>query len=284
MCILFLSYEPEPSSRCPYLLVAANNRDEYYHRPTAPARFWERYSQLLAGRDLEREEEDSGSWLGVSKSGRFSVLTNYRVSPAAIRRDVQGRGPLVRDFLVGASSSPLAYSKAVLEHSSDFNGFSLITADLKAPQLAYCTNSEGGAVRELGAGVYGLSNQLLDSPWRKVEEGKAAFSRIVATATAETSRSQLTDSLFHLLSDNTKYHPDPNIPWPEGLTDGYIEGCSSIFVEPVLSETYGTRTSTVVLVDRHGGVSFTERTMVEPVLCPTAPDWSTATYSFSIDS
>ena len=49
MCILFLSYEPEPSSRCPYLLVAANNRDEYYHRPTAPARFWERYSQLLAG-------------------------------------------------------------------------------------------------------------------------------------------------------------------------------------------------------------------------------------------
>ena len=59
-------------------------------------------------------------------------------------------------------------------------------------------------MRELGAGVYGLSNQLLDSPWRKVEEGKAAFSRIVATATAETCRSQLTDSLFHLLSDNTK--------------------------------------------------------------------------------
>ena len=79
MCLIFISFQHHPN----YKLIVAGNRDEFYNRKTEAANYWRDYPQILAGRDLEA----GGTWLGITKSGKISMLTNYRdpnnINPAA---------------------------------------------------------------------------------------------------------------------------------------------------------------------------------------------------------
>lgn len=278
MCVLFLSYQPiDP--RSPYILIAANNRDEFFARRTAPAAFWDDHPTILGGRDLHRQ--NGGTWLGISKNGRFGVLTNYRTRVEEVRPDARSRGPLITEFLL-SESPPLEFSQDVLKQGCEFNGFSLLTASLSGPpssrHLVYCTNREGRGVEVLGPGVYGLSNQVLDSPWRKVEVGKERFSQILVGIQPSTSKKELADQLMELLCDTTCHYPDPNVP-ETGFSEEVMKVRNSIFVSPL--HQYGTRTSSVVLVDQQGEVVFTERTMAEPISDST-PQWETRTFTFNI--
>ena len=112
MCILFLHYHPSSSNpaissatgvgqcTCPYVLVAAVNRDELYNRPTQPLHFWQDQPDILAGRDVMRAElRERGTWLGVSRGGRFAVLTNYRCGISQLRPDAVTRGRLFRCYV-----------------------------------------------------------------------------------------------------------------------------------------------------------------------------------------
>jgi len=106
MCILLLHYHPSatPASdgessdvaggcSCPYVLVAADNRDEFFERPTQPLHFWPDQLGVLAGRDTMREElQERGTWMGVSKEGRVAVLTNFMCHPSELRADASNRG------------------------------------------------------------------------------------------------------------------------------------------------------------------------------------------------
>ena len=108
MCILLLHYHPTASATtssdgsssdvaegcsCPYVLVAADNRDEFFDRPTLPLHFWPDQPGVLAGRDIMKEElEERGTWMGVSKEGRLAVLTNFRCQASEIRADAATRG------------------------------------------------------------------------------------------------------------------------------------------------------------------------------------------------
>ena len=152
------------------------------------------------------------------------MLTNYRCRREEIRLDAKSRGtitsrpcnylfncnifpgPLVSNFLLG-DSTPLDYCKGVLDCGHEYNGFGLITGSLGGPpssrQLSYCTNREGRGAEDLGAGQYGLSNQLLDSPWKKVTYGRGKFAEIVASVQPLTTKRELTERLIELLSDST---------------------------------------------------------------------------------
>src|SRR5476649_2305175 len=91
MCLILVAWQQHPD----FPLVVAANRDEFHARPAAPAAFWQDHPAILAGRDLQAK----GTWLGVSRSGRFASVTNYR--GAHDPKAAESRGALVTRFLLG---------------------------------------------------------------------------------------------------------------------------------------------------------------------------------------
>lgn len=139
-----------------YISVFAGNRDEFLHRPAARAQFWEPPNdRVLAGRDLSPSATDThdGTWLGITKDGRFAALTNYREK---LKMGKLSRGCLVRDYLI-EDESPAAYMESLQPHKKDFGGFNLICAQLgKSPSVFYTSNREDEEIRELQPGkTYG---------------------------------------------------------------------------------------------------------------------------------
>jgi uncharacterized protein with NRDE domain len=236
MCLILLALDVHPE----YPLIVAANRDEFYQRPTAPADLWPDAPAVLAGRDLLA----GGTWLGVDRQGRFAAVTNFRQGrrePAAPR----SRGQLVSEFLTSLQQ-PDEYLPRVQREAALYNGFNLLAGD--ARRLVYFSNREGRR-RVLPPGIYGLSNHLLDTPWPKVASGKDALQALV-----HRGRPDLVDSLLELLSDPTR-PADALLP-RTGIGQDWERLLSSAFIA---TDDYGTRSSTVVLVGREGGVTFAER-------------------------
>jgi uncharacterized protein with NRDE domain len=234
MCLILFAHRAHPD----YRLVVAANRDEWFRRPTAPAGFWADAPGLLAGRDLEQQ----GTWLGVTTTGRFAAVTNFR-DPGSHRPGAPSRGRLVSDFLRG-TATPLAYLEDLQSAAAAYNGFSLLVGD--AGSLG-CFSNRDGEVRELGPGVYGLSNGLLDEPWPKVRLGKARLARRLDDGLDA-------DALLALLDDDG-IAPDHELP-RTGVGVEWERRLSSLRVR---ADGYGTRSSTALLIGAGGGVTFAER-------------------------
>src|SRR5512138_3989200 len=96
MCLILFSAAHHPG----YPLIIAANRDERYERRSAPLGFWPDAPHIAAGRDLEA----GGTWLGITRQGRWAALTNFR-QPGSYRSDAPSRGRLVSDFLLGSMSA-----------------------------------------------------------------------------------------------------------------------------------------------------------------------------------
>lgn len=238
MCILFISYR----DHLRYPLIVLANRDEFYDRPTAPAATWTDHPNVTAGRDLV----GGGTWLGVTDAGRFAAVTNYR-DPSRPEGTVT-RGRLVSDFLIGEMSAK-EHTEKVAAESGRYSGFNLVIAD--NDELYYFSNTNGAAPQRLGPGVYGLSNHLLDTPWPKVSSGLAAFKRLIRSEDISKA------AAFDLLADET-LAADENLP-DTGVGIEKERLLSSIFIR---SPIYGTRSSTVVLIDNEGEVELEEKTYV----------------------
>ena len=253
MCLILLALRPDPR----HDLVVAANRDEWFRRPTAVAHFWEDRPSILAGRDLEQ----GGTWLGVSRSGRFAALTNYR-DPPTHRAGAASRGALVTEFLAGDADAP-AYLRAVRQAVEQYNGFGLLAWD--GATLGYMS-SRNGDVQTLAPGLYGLSNHLLDTPWPKVREGKRRLEEVV-------SRPFGTGELLALL-DSTAEAPEEELP-QTGVGHEWERRLSPM---RIVAGDYGTRSSSAVILKRDGCLEFAERTF-DAVGSPTG----TVTERFMID-
>jgi len=255
MCLILLGLNSHPD----YKLILAGNRDEYYNRPTAEAAFWDESPYLLAGKDLQ----GGGTWFGITKAGRLAAISNYR-DPKYDKKDAPSRGRLVSSFLLG-NDSPASYLDGITGEAGRYNGFNLIIG-LK-DRLFWCSN-RGKGINELGPGIYGLSNHLLDTPWPKVIRGKSEFAGLI-------SRSVLPgpDEFFNMLTDRSvaldKDLPDTGV----GLERERM--LSPIFIT---SPDYGTRSSTLLFIDRDDLVTFIERTFDKDLLHP-----STVRYEFRIE-
>jgi uncharacterized protein with NRDE domain len=236
MCLIFVAYKYRPS----YDLVIAANRDEFYDRPSAAAEFWKEAPSVLGGRDLMA----GGTWLGITKKGRFAAITNYR-DPASQREGAPSRGHLVSNFLTG-EDDPGDYVRSVVPGAAAYNGFSLFVGDRST--LYYFSN-RGGGPKELPPGLYGLSNHLLDTPWPKVERGKKTLEVLLADADPVRN-----EALFDILADHSR-PPDELLP-STGMSLEWERILSTPFI---VSPIYGTRSSTVILIDRRGKVTFDEK-------------------------
>lgn len=255
MCLILLSYRQHPI----YPLILAANRDEFYDRPSAPASMWSDIPDVLGGRDLK----EGGTWLGITRKGRIAALTNYR-DPSAVKINALSRGWLVHDYLTGQDEAP-DFLRSLRTRVHRYNGFNLILGEW--PDLYYY--SHAGDLLKMVPGLYGLSNHLLDTPWPKLEKGKKALRVLV-----ENRRGFQPDAIFDVLADRTRaedrFLPDTGI----GLAWERI--LSPIFIT---SPTYGTRSSTVILIDRKGHVTFIER-----VFNGRPESWLTARFDFCIQA
>lgn len=253
MCLLSFAIDSHPH----YCLVLAANRDENFVRPTAPARFWDDVPQILAGRDLEA----GGTWLGVSRNGRLAALTNYYGSDE-YAPDKLSRGQLITDFLRGNFSAD-DYGEHLRRTGDYYNGFGLVFCD--GSRFHYFTN-RGPSLFDIPAGVHGLSNHLLDTHWPKVIAVKSGLHHIISN-----DRIIDPEELFTLLSDRTRY-VDEQLP-DTGVGIERERTLSSIFVS---RPEFGTRCSTVILIDRTNRMTFLERSF-------DAQQNSTGTVEFYLD-
>jgi uncharacterized protein with NRDE domain len=255
MCLIFLAWRRHPD----YRLVVAANRDEFYARPTAPADYWEDAPELLAGRDLE----GGGTWLGVSRGGRFAALTNYRRG-ASRMENAPTRGRLVSDFLL-SESAPGDYLRSLANRAGAYNGFNLLVGDRKS---LYWFSSHGGEPLKLESGIYAVSNDLLDTPWPKVVRGKKSFQRLLEAGDIDRP------AMFDLLMDR---HTAEDAALPDtGIGLARERALSPIFIT---AGDYGTRSSTLVLARDDGKVEFHERSHE-----PGSEAAGTLTYAFRIQS
>ncbi|MCS0654676.1 NRDE family protein [Cytobacillus firmus] len=227
MCLILFAYKVHPK----YKLIVAANRDEFYERPTAPAYFWEDQPHILAGRDLRK----MGTWMGVTRNGRFAALTNYR-DPNEVTEGKRSRGDLVANFLKG-SASPADFMNRASEHRSSYPGYNLLAGNLE--ELFYYSNVED-RVELLQPGIYGVSNHVLDTEWPKVKKGKEGL-----TALLDNAEGNLTEDLFTLLQ-NADSAPDERLP-KTGVSLEWERILSPLFIK---SDGYGTRSSTVLLMSK----------------------------------
>jgi uncharacterized protein with NRDE domain len=234
MCLVFIALKQHSE----YKFVLATNRDEFYKRKTSPADFWEEHNQVVGGRDLEA----GGTWLAMNVNGKISLVTNYR-DPQNIDPNAPSRGHLVSDFLLQDVNAE-AYLKKLEPRAKQYNGFNLLAGDVD--ELFYLSNYKTG-INHLEKGVYGLSNHLLDTPWPKVVRGKENFSTLL--------KGDLnTERLFNFLYDDHRA-PDDLLP-DTGVGLERERALSAMFIK---SPGYGTRCSTVILVDNDDQVLFSER-------------------------
>jgi len=245
MCLILFALHSHPD----YPLVLAANRDEYFRRPTRPAGFWPEAPQLLAGRD----EEGGGTWLGVTRSGRFAALTNVREPGFPGPTTPISRGWLVREFLLGHDPAP-DYLAGL--QSNAYNGFNLLCGDLSAllqtparASVHYHSNRQPAATA-LSSGIHGISNSALDTPWPKLVSGCTELGNLLARQhTLEP------ESLLAILNQR---QPAADRALPDtGVGLAMERVLSSRFIEGQ-GFGYGTRASTVLMLHRSGRVLFAE--------------------------
>lgn len=148
--------------------------------------------------------KEGGTWLGMTRSGRIGMLTNYRQHQKFKKPNEKGRGFLVSEFLK-STQSPRQFLQNVENHSSEYGGFNIILGDLgnANASFSYYCNKEQQPLTDLQPGVYALSNRYLDYCWKKVVIGKQCFSKILQSES--NSPLEKVDKIFNLLSDETRY-------------------------------------------------------------------------------
>jgi uncharacterized protein with NRDE domain len=211
---------------------------------------WPEPSGIIAGRDLRA----MGTWLAVDRERRFGVVTNFRERQPP-RRGAPSRGELIPRYLAartgaaGEAATAREFFAALEAHAGHYAGFNLLLSD--DDSLWYGSNRATPFARQLPPGVYGLSNELLDTPWPKLQRVRRGFEAWLARAAGSPAE------LFELLNDRTRVADDAALPaGRSGLPREWERILSAPFV---LHPEYGTRCSTVLLEEPDGRLYLAER-------------------------
>jgi uncharacterized protein with NRDE domain len=257
MCLILTSWQSHPD----YPLVVLANRDEFYDRATDAMHWWDDHPHILAGRDRADVQGEPGTWMGLSKLGRFAALTNVR-APSEKNPDAKTRGEISAQFLK-ARVSPEQFIQEKATQFNRYNGFNLLVADVSVqnPSLLWLSNrvQMGKSLRHrkvmnpqaLKPGVYGLSNGMLDSPWPKVQHRIGAFAQLLAMDTGQFKRAE---NYLGIMSDMTQA-PDEYLP-ETGVSYEWEKVLSSAFIR---TPNYGTRATSLIRVRRDGKYEVVEK-------------------------
>jgi uncharacterized protein with NRDE domain len=243
MCLVLFAWKTHPK----YSLIVASNRDEYHNRPSALAHRWTTDPNITAGQDLEQ----LGTWMGVTGSGRWAVVTNFREA-TTIKESKKSRGHLTTGFLSGGMS-PESYVSALKSNLTDYRGFNLIVGDRSS--IKYITNRQTEEKKPEASikkpGIYGLSNHLLNTHWPKVVRGKTHLQQLIN----KNEVIQFED-VMDFMSDTTK-PSDKSLP-NTGVTLDQERILSPMFIK---TPDYGTRATSLLLIDNNSSeIQFSEAT------------------------
>jgi uncharacterized protein with NRDE domain len=240
MCLIVFAWNPGGAQR----LVVAANRDEFHARPAAPATFWDDAPQVLAGRDLQAR----GTWLGVTRAGRFAAVTNVRdPQPGTGMPAPRSRGDLTREFLEGRQS-PAQFAAALARGNADFDGFNLLIADDSELWYVHGGRRSHSHAQPLAAGVFGLSNASLDVPWPKVRRARARLEALLPRLPHADH-----DALAQCVADR-------RLASEKELAGQGLEGemARRLSAQFIVTPRYGTRCTTTLQIDGRGSGSFRE--------------------------
>ena len=241
MCLILLAVQHDAQ----YPVVIAANRDEFYQRPTRAAHYWEQQPHIFAGRDLQA----NGTWMGVTRTGRFAAVTNVREAPSDTSAQWVSRGNLCSDYL-NSTMSAQDYLQQLHPHKNQYAGFNLIVGELFCasgkPQLFYYGN-RNPHISAISEGVHGLSNGTFNEPWPKVEHGRRQLSQ-------QLEHHKNLEDLHNVLLDST-VADDNDLP-NTGVDLATEKWLSSRFIQ---SPDYGTRTTTVLRINRQQQIEWLEQ-------------------------
>lgn len=255
MCLILFALNEHSK----YKLVLAANRDEFFDRPTLVADFWKENDTILGGKD----EQSGGTWIGLTKNGRFIAITNFR-DPKNEKENPKSRGDISKNFL-STNKSVTEFLSKISKNKNQYNGFNLILSDDNLSTLYHYSNITD-LTTSIDDGIHGLSNHLLDTPWPKIQIGKSQLNDLVK------DRQLKINELAGILR-NTKKAPDNSLP-ETGISFDLEKKLSPVFIS---MKRYGTRCSTIILVDKTNKVSFLEITYNE-----RAQAISEKTYEFQL--
>jgi uncharacterized protein with NRDE domain len=238
--LLVLAWRAHPR----YRLVVAANRDEFHARPAAPLAPWPEMAGVVGGRDLQA----GGAWFAVGAAHRLGIVTNFREFGRQ-RRSAPSRGGLIPAYLSG-TRPPGDFLQLLEADAPGYSGFNLLLADRNS--LWYASNRADQFARELPPGIYGLSNEYLDTPWPKLVRVRARFEALLQAESADPE--SMAADLFAMLADRETAPPD-SVP-PGDLTPEWARKLSAPFV---LDAGFGTRCSTVLTVSEPGTSRIIER-------------------------
>ena len=233
MCLLAIAWKVHSE----YPLLVSANRDEFLARPTQTAHFWPDQPEIFAGRDLQ----DGGSWMGITRKGRFAAVTNVR-DPEAHREHARSRGLLVSQYLQDRRSA-IDFCDSLQSEKAHYNGYNFIAFD--RDRLVYQSNYTDQP-EILKPGVYAISNATLYDPWPKTLSAADKLQQWLKNPAT-------VNQLAQLLDDRTRA-PDDRLP----RTGVPLELERMLSAEFINSSDYATRSSTGFLVHRSGWAEYCE--------------------------
>ncbi len=236
MCLIIFAYK----SHAKYKLILTANRDEFFERPTQPADFWLDKPIVLGGRDII----SGGTWLGITKHGRFTAITNYR-NPDLKVADAVSRGVLSEQFLTGSADSG-SFLAEVSKEKTRYQGFNILVSDDSFSTLQHYSNISD-EVTNLSEGIYGLSNALLDTTWPKVNHGKYMLSTVIQPKDFDI------EDLISMMSHTAEW-PENALP-QTGISLELEKKLSPVFIS---LKGYGTRCTTAMRMDYDQNLEFLE--------------------------
>uniref|UniRef100_A0A131YMH6 Transport and golgi organization 2-like protein n=1 Tax=Rhipicephalus appendiculatus TaxID=34631 RepID=A0A131YMH6_RHIAP len=282
MCLLFVYTNPDPDDD-EFSMVLVNVRDEFFHRPTKPASFWEDDPHIVGGRDQEKGRE-GGTWMAVSKDGRIGALLNILQPAHRVDPTKRGRGFLVVDFIKSTMDGN-AYLTKLMKEKDEFNGFLFVAIEAKPLKkkisMSYYSNLQEGGPVQTEPGFHAFGNSVPPQFWAKVKYGKQKFEELIRQNNRFSQKDQLLEKIYDFLDESTSYPVDDAMRKQSQEPESTLRLMNQMkYILP--NYNYGTRTHSILFVNGAGKAEFIEKTMKEPIDITSKIVWETKSFTFDI--
>jgi uncharacterized protein with NRDE domain len=238
MCLAVIAFEAHTD----WPLIVLANRDEFHDRASLPIATWPKAPHILGGLDLVA----GGTWLALDNTARLALLTNVR-DPNRLKTAAPSRGHLPANYLTNHLEAK-PYLEQLVETAHRYNGFNLLISEISTAHrsnpssLWHASNYQDPFVNSVKAGVHGLSNALLNTPWPKTERTTSKVKKYLQSMVEPDP-----DALVSIMLDQEPVPPQ-QLP-ATGVSKEREQLLAPAFI---VSPNYGTRCTTLVLQHRNG--------------------------------